>query len=295
MAELETSLKRTDTGTIAPKNTSLLVGELEKILLQEMPSGDACSWDRTGMLVGNPLEVVRGVAIALDPTIPTIKAAKEAGANVLVTHHPMFLEAPDSFVPDVIQGHTPGAVVRFACEQGISIMSFHTALDVSIAGLAALPKLLRLKPIGVLEPLEKGSDKGFGQICEPTDGDAEQGISLRHLSARCVSVFESLPRVWGSSDRVVNRIVTCGGSAGSLLQECLDQGVECLICGEAKYHEALDASLSGLSIIELGHDVSEFPLCALLAAQVQAAGIAQNCISMIDQKNKWYTPESSCR
>ncbi len=174
-------------------------------------------------------------------------------------------------------------------------MSFHTALDVSIAGLAALPKLLRLKPIGVLEPLEKGSDKGFGQICEPTDGDAEQGISLRHLSARCVSVFESLPRVWGSSDRVVNRIVTCGGSAGSLLQECLDQGVECLICGEAKYHEALDASLSGLSIIELGHDVSEFPLCALLAAQVQAAGIAQNCISMIDQKNKWYTPESSRR
>ena len=88
---------------------------------------------------------------------------------------------------------------------------------------------------------------------------------------------------------------TCGGSAGSLLQECLDQGVECLICGEAKYHEALDASLSGLSIIELGHDVSEFPLCALLAAQVQAAGIAQNCISMIDQKNKWYTPESSRR
>ena len=91
MAELETSLKRTDTGTIAPKNTSLLVGELEKILLQEMPSEDACSWDRTGMLVGNPLEVVRGVAIALDPTIPTIKAAKEAGANVLVTHHPVFL------------------------------------------------------------------------------------------------------------------------------------------------------------------------------------------------------------
>lgn len=30
MAELETSLKRTDRGTIAPKNTSLLVGELEK-------------------------------------------------------------------------------------------------------------------------------------------------------------------------------------------------------------------------------------------------------------------------
>lgn len=90
MAELETSLKRTDTGTIAPKNTSLLVGELEKILLQEMPSEDACSWDRTGMLVGNPLEVVRGVAIALDPTIPTIKAAKESSFATATWMLPVF-------------------------------------------------------------------------------------------------------------------------------------------------------------------------------------------------------------
>ena len=295
MSELETSLKRNNAGTIASQNSTVLVGELENYLLREMPARDACSWDRTGMLVGNPLDVVRGVAIALDPTIPTLKAAKEAGANVVVTHHPVFIDAPDSFVPASIQGHTPGAVIRFACEQNISIMSFHTALDVSVAGLAALPKLLRLKPTGVLEPLEQGSYKGFGQICEPTDTDDDQGISLRHLSARCVSVFEALPRVWGSSDRVVTRIVTCGGSASSLIQDCLDQGIECLICGEAKYHEALDASLSGLSIIELGHDVSEFPLCALLAAQVKAAGIAQDCITMIDQKNKWYTPESSRR
>ena len=80
-----------------------------------------------------------------------------------------------------------------------------------------------------------------------------------------------------------------------MIDECLKQGIECLICGEVKYHEALDASLSGLSIIELGHDVSEFPLCTLLAAYVEAAGVAQNCITMIDQKNNWYTPESSRR
>lgn len=295
MAEQETSLKRNNAGTITSQKTSLLVGELEKLLLREMPARDACSWDRTGMLVGNPLDVVRGVAVALDPTIPTLQAAQEAGANVLVTHHPVFIDAPDSFIPASIQGHTSGAVIRFACEQGMSIMSFHTALDVSVAGLASLPKLLRLTPIGVLEPLDSDSSKGFGQICKPGSAEDAQGVSLRHLSARCVSVFESLPRVWGSSEKVVQRIVTCGGSAGSLISECLDQGIECLICGEAKYHEALDASLSGLSIIELGHDVSEFPLCALLAAQVQAAGVAQNCITMIDQKNKWYTPESSRR
>ena len=120
----ETSLKRNDAATLAPKNTALLVGDLERLLLREMPAQDACSWDRTGMLVGNPLEVVQGVAIALDPTLPAIKAAKQSGANVLVTHHPVFLDPPTSFVPASIQGHTPGAVVRYACEQGMSIMSF---------------------------------------------------------------------------------------------------------------------------------------------------------------------------
>lgn len=292
MAESEKSLKRNDAGTLFSKNTILTVGMLEKLLLRKLPASDACSWDRTGMLVGDPLDTVKGVAVALDPTIPALKAAKAVGANVLVTHHPVFLDPPTCFLPSSLSGHTAGAVVRFACEEGMSIMSFHTALDVSVEGLNALPRMLRLSNIGVLEPLTTDKEKGFGRICAPED---EESVSLRHLSARCVSVFESIPRIWGPSDREVKRIVTCGGSAGSMIDECLAQGIECLICGEVKYHEALDASLSGLSIIELGHDVSEFPLCALLAAHIEAAGVAQNCITMIDQKNNWYTPESSRR
>lgn len=292
MSGQETSLKRNDATTLASKNSTLLVGDLERLLLREMPAQDACSWDRTGMLVGNPLEVVQGVAVALDPTLPALKAAKQSGANVLVTHHPVFLDPPTSFVPASIQGHTSGAVVRYACEQGMSILSFHTALDVSVAGLDVLPELLRLRGIGVLEPLESDGAKGFGRICEPCD---EEQVSLRHLSARCVSVFGSHPRVWGSPTKEIKSIVTSGGSAGSLLDACLAQGVECLICGEVKYHEALDASLSGLCIIELGHDVSELPLCDVLAAHVQAAGVASECITMINQKDNWYTPESSRR
>lgn len=59
MAELETSLKRNDAGTIASKNTALSVGSLERYLLSKVPASDACSWDRTGMLVGNPLDAVK--------------------------------------------------------------------------------------------------------------------------------------------------------------------------------------------------------------------------------------------
>ena len=76
MPEQETSLKRSDAATLASQNTTLLVGELERALLCKMPADDACSWDRTGMLVGNPLDIVQGVAIALDPTLPALKGGR---------------------------------------------------------------------------------------------------------------------------------------------------------------------------------------------------------------------------
>lgn len=293
MMEQETSLDRMQTGSLSTNDRCLTVGDLERALLSRMPAADAAEWDRTGMFVGSPLDTVAGVAIALDPTIPALDEAYQCGANVLVTHHPVFRDAPDLFLPSSVQGHTPGAVVRHAIERRMSILSFHTALDVSVEGLDALPALLRMTPIEVLEPLEPGSAKGYGRICVPLD--SETPLSLRYLSARCVSVFGSLPRVWGAEDRTLSRIVTSGGAASDFVGPCLDAGIDCLVCGEVKYHTALDASLSGLSIIELGHDVSEFPLCALLAAHVEEAGVSSSCITMVDQKNRWYTPESSRR
>lgn len=293
MADEVVTLKKNDAGDLASNERMVLVGELERELLRKMPAADACSWDRTGMLVGDPMDAVRGVAVALDPTIPALEEAHLRGANVLLTHHPVFLDAPVSFMPQAAAGHVPGTVVRRACELGISILSFHTALDVSAAGLDALPTLLRLVPTGVLDPLPGNPQKGFGRICVPSSG--EEPLTLRHLSARCVSVFGTYPRVWGSPDRQLSRMVTSGGSAGSFARMCLDRGIDCLICGEIKYHDALDAALSGLAIIELGHDISEFPLCALLAAYAAEGGVPESCITMIDQSNNWYTPESSRR
>lgn len=281
------SLKKNPTGPLATNGSQVTVGSLERSLLSAFPAQDALSWDYTGMRVGNPAEEVRGVAVALDPTVRAMKEAVEMGANVLVTHHPVFLDAPDLFTPYDFQGQTSGAGLHYALSHGLSCMAFHTACDVSVEGLAILPSLLRLKQVGVLEPLEHDRNKGFGALCA-----VQEETSLQHLSARCVSVFESFPRVWGNPSTKIETVVTCGGSAGSLIKKCLAHSVDCLICGEVKYHDALDAAESGLTIIELGHDVSELPLCALLAAEVVKAGVAQSCVTILKQENNWYIPET---
>ena len=98
MTEEVVSLKKTDAGNLASNERMMVVGELERELLRKMPASDACSWDRTGMLVGNPMDTVRGVAVALDPTIHAVEEAHAHGANVLLTHHPVFIDAPDAFM-----------------------------------------------------------------------------------------------------------------------------------------------------------------------------------------------------
>ena len=48
---------------------------------------------------------------ALDPTIAALKEATDLGANVVLTHHPVFIEAVSNFMPETVQGAKPGAVV----------------------------------------------------------------------------------------------------------------------------------------------------------------------------------------
>lgn len=284
------SLLRREVTILASQSGGMCVGDLERALLVSFPAEDACLWDRTGMLVGNPLDSVEGVAVALDPTIKALSAAYAAGANVLVTHHPVFIDAPTSFLPQSVVGQTSGSTIQWALRHGMSIMSFHTACDVSIEGLNVLPALLRLQPRATLDPLNDHTDKGFGRICVP-----DEQINLSYLAARCLAVFEAVPRVWGNPEAIINTVVTSGGSAGDFARLCIDRGIDCLICGEVKYHEALDASESGLAIIELGHDVSEMPLCALLASKVAQAGVAEDCIVVVDKQTRWFTPESTRR
>ena len=145
-------LLRVEVGGLRAKSFQLSVGALEQALLAEFPAADAEEWDRTGLLVGDPAVPVRAVAVALDPTVGAIDAAADAGANVLVTHHPAYLTPPTSFQPASSPALNSGAVVYRAIQRGVALMNFHTALDVSARAQRMLPGMLGLSLRGVVEP-----------------------------------------------------------------------------------------------------------------------------------------------
>ena len=289
--KIEEGLATRNSGVLSKPGAPLTVGALEKALLRMYPAEDAEEWDRTGLSVGDPADLVRGVAVALDPTVAAVRAASAAKANVLVTHHPAFLEPIGAFMPAESVAQNPGALVWEAIKEGVSLLSFHTALDVSADAQSMLPGMLNLKLQGVLDELPGARGKGYGQVCGVSDTDGS--LTLAQLAARCTSVFGRQPRVWGDFDRRLDLVVTCTGSAGDLGRLCLRRGADCLVAGEVKYHEALALSQAGLAIVELGHDVSELPFAAVLASAVRRAGVHEDDIKVLDQGGNWTTPEAT--
>ncbi len=278
-------------GTLRQMGTSLTIGALEQALLAQFPAADAEEWDRTGLLIGDPAETIEKVAIALDPTPTAIAQASSLGANVVLTHHPAYLSAPEIFRPSSSVAENDGALVWAAISAHVAVMSFHTALDVSEVAARMLPGLLSLTYTERLVcPLATYSKKGYGQICIPHATDTP--FSLAHLAARATSVFGRAPRTWGDFTRELKTIVTCTGSAGKVARASLSAGADCLVCGEIKYHDALALSQAGLCIVDLGHDVSELPFTSILANECMRAGVDADSIEILDQSDNWTYPET---
>lgn len=277
-------------GVLSKQAVPITVGALERALLADFPAQDAESWDRTGMTVGDPASLVEGVAVSLDPTVAAVRDAAATGANVLVTHHPAFLESPDSFSPASSTAAHPGALVWAAVSQGVALLSYHTALDVSARAQRVLPGMLNLQFKRVVVPLSSTKYKGYGQLCSVRLGDAP--LTLGQLAARCTSIFARQPRVWGDFSCELSRIVTCTGSAADVAAASLRERADCLVCGEIRYHDALALSQAGLCIVELGHDTSELPLAAVLASAVEDAGVLKERITILDQGDNWSYPET---
>ena len=286
------ALSRRGSAELATKTFSVTIGALETALLKEFPAADAEPWDRTGLLVGERALPVTKVAVALDATVEAIAEAHAIGANLLVTHHPAYLDAPSSFAPEASAAASPGAEVWAAIRHQVALMDFHTALDVSPRAARVLPGMLGLKFTGKFaEPLATSRRKGYGQLCEvPANGEAPETLS--RLAARATAVFGRAPRVWGDPEASVRRAVTCTGSAGDTGKAALAAGADVYFCVVMTYHSALELSQAGLAVIELGHDVSELPLAAVLAEALMGAGVPDERIVMIDQSENWWYPEA---
>lgn len=118
-----------------------------------------------------------------------------------------------------------------------------------------------------------------------------ESTQLEAVASTAAKVFAVAPRVWGEPSRVVDRVATATGSAGSLVRAARKAGADVLLAGEVRYHDALDALESGLAVIEIGHDVSEWPLVEVLASAARSTeGLDPDMVTAEAPSAGWWTP-----
>ena len=93
------------------------------------------------------------------------------------------------------------------------------------------------------------------------------------LASRCNQPLDG-PAVqvkFADTGKTVQRLAIISGAGGSLFEDALAQGADCLLTGEANHHHAIDAKRLGLSLIAAGHYATEFPVTAAVAEKLRRA------------------------
>lgn len=261
----------------------MLVANLLDALFKAFPLDTAEPWDHVGLSVGDPSSSITGVTCALDATLDNVRAAHKSGSNVLLTHHPVYIKAPDAFKPAESLTPSSSSVVYEAARLGVSVISMHTNLDRSAAARTLLPELMGFTASSSLEFVQQPDLLGLGAVADIAE------TNLAELASCASRIFHTQPRVWGDPSHRISRVAFLGGSLGDFGELALSANMDAIICGEAGYHICRDLSIRGLDVLLLGHDRSEEPFVEILAKAAQQAGVTPTSIATITHSAQWWT------
>lgn len=111
-------------------------------------------WDAVGLVVGDPGAPVTRIHVAVDPTEAVAQEAVSAGADLLLTHHPLYLGGTTSMAATGPKGR----VVRTLGERALVVA--HTNADVAHPGVSdSLGDLLGLTDLVPLVPSTEVLDR----------------------------------------------------------------------------------------------------------------------------------------
>lgn len=224
------------------------VAAIAAFLEQLAPFRLAEEWDNVGLLVGRRDQTVTKLMTCLTVTPASVAEAIEAGAQLIVTHHPMPFNATKRLTADT----TVGRMLLDLIVAGVAVFSAHTAFDSAGDGInQRLAAGLQLHGIVPLVPNAEGHGTGrFGWLADP--------IPLEQLAQRLKQFLAIEHLQWvGDANQTVRTVAVACGAAGELLDAARQNDCDAMVVGEARFHTCLEAESLGISLIMPGHFASE--------------------------------------
>ena len=212
------------------------LSEIYSFLNELSPFELAEGWDNSGLIVGDMGATIETVYLSLEPTFEVVSAIGEG--SLLVTHHPLIFSPLKKL-------DFSDATVRTIClavQKNISIVAMHTNYDKTHLNEYFATNVMGFNSVskdGFL--VYADVDTEFGDLAE----SVKQKLGLSVIN--CVEKTGKIKKV---------AIVT--GSGASFLNKV---NADCLITGDIKYHDAVNAKEAGIGVIDVTHYASEAVFC----------------------------------
>jgi dinuclear metal center YbgI/SA1388 family protein len=241
------------------------VAGVVQTLGRRYPAALASGWDSVGLVCGEPAASVHRILLAVDPVIEVVDEALAVQADLVVTHHPLFLSGVHSIAADEPRGR----VVHQLISHGIALYAAHTNADHADPGVSdALARAIGLTDLRPLVADAPGSRTGVGRV-----GTLAQPETLLDLAVR---LAELLPpthhgvRVAGDPSSAVRTVAVCGGSGAELLDVAAG-AVDAYITSDLKHHRTQDhRAAGGCGVLDIAHWAGEWLWLPVLAAELSA-------------------------
>ena len=223
------------------------VNDIEMYLNEVFPKENALDYDNVGLIAGNREKVVSAILVSLDLTSKAIAAAKECGANLIVTHHPIIFGGIKALTMDDYVGRTLVELIN----SGISVISCHTNLDLTDEfGNLAIAEALGVNYAKHLD----------GSVCGVFyEIGSEEPVTLKEY---CKTIAEGLKCsgiiTINDPQNKVKKVFIQGGSFDEdSVDAILKAGIDTVVSGEIKHHVCVGLGQMGINTVIAGHSATE--------------------------------------
>lgn len=228
------------------------------LLQEKAPFELQLGFDNAGFLVGRGDAPVSRILVSLDITEPVIQEARELGAELIVSHHPVIWGGAKT-----VTDQTPtGRKLLAMAENHIAGICAHTNLDAvadgvndALASRLGLEDIAQLKQDGVDG---QGRPYGIGRIGTVQ----EQPLYDFALFVKETLGSNGIRLVDGG--KPVHKVAVGGGSCSDMIGDALALGCDTFVTADVKYDGFLDAKALGLNLIDAGHFPTEDVVCPVL-------------------------------
>lgn len=226
------------------------IAEIYKFLNELSPFENQESWDNSGLIIGSPHDEVSQIYLSLDIDFELLSEVKPN--SLIITHHPLIFKGLKSINSSLY----PSSLITQMIKKEISLISLHTNYDLSHLNEYVASEILGFKEYEKDEfLLYMDVNFSFDELCD----FIKDKFSLQTLRVAKTT-----------SENRIRRLALCTGSGGDLISKVK---ADAFLSGDFKYHQALEAKMNGLNLIDIGHFETERYFGESLAKYLQNLGV----------------------